>query len=128
MRALIVEDDKRIARFVERGLREQSFAVDVATDGEKGQEFALLEDYDVIILDILLPKMDGKRVLNAIRAGGVTTPVIMLTAVDSIQSKVQVLDMGADDYVTKPFSNSELLARIRSVRRRPLPLRRMTIL
>jgi len=118
MRALVVEDDKRIAAFVRRGLREQSFAVDVAHDGDSGLHFALTETYDVIILDILLPERDGKSVLKAIRADGVTTPVIMLTAVDSVRSKVEVLDMGADDYITKPFSGSELLARIRSIRRR----------
>jgi len=118
LRALVVEDDKRIAAFVRRGLREQSFAVDVAHDGETGLHFALTETYDVIILDILLPGRDGRSVLKALRAEGVTTPVIMLTAVDSVRSKVEVLDMGADDYITKPFSGSELLARIRSIRRR----------
>lgn len=118
MRALVVEDDKRIARFVKRGLTEQSFAVDVAHDGETGSDLALCETYDIIILDMLLPKLDGKGVLQAIRAAGITTPVIMLTAVDTVCTKVEVLDMGADDYVTKPCSISELLARIRSIRRR----------
>jgi DNA-binding response OmpR family regulator len=118
MRALVVEDDKRIAEFVRRGLREQSFAVSVAHDGEAGLELAIAEEYDVIILDILLPRLDGKAVLGAIRAHGITAPVIMLTAVDSVRSKVEVLDLGADDYITKPFSTSELLARIRSIRRR----------
>ncbi len=97
MRALVVEDDKRIAEFVRRGLREQSFAVSVAHDGEVGLEFALTEEYDVIILDILLPKVNGKDVLRAIRANGITTPVIALTAVDSVRSKIEVLDAGADD-------------------------------
>ncbi len=118
MRALVVEDEKHIAKFVQRGLREHSFAVDVAHDGESGLSLALSEEYDVIILDILLPRLDGKKVLSAIRADGLATPVIMLTAVDSVRSKVEVLDMGADDYVTKPFSTSELMARIRSLHRR----------
>jgi len=118
MRALVVEDDKRIASFVRRGLREQSFAVDLAREGETGQALALSETYDVIILDILLPKVGGKDILGSIRANGIRTPVIMLTAVDSVPLKVELLDMGADDYVTKPFSSSELLARVRSVMRR----------
>lgn len=118
MRALVVEDDKRIAKFVKRGLTEQSFAVDVAHDGERGLELAQCETYDIIILDMLLPKLDGKGVLRGIRASGITTPVIMLTAVDAVCTKVESLDMGADDYVTKPCSISELLARIRSIRRR----------
>jgi len=118
MRALVVEDDKRIARFVERALHEQSIAADVAHDGTDGLELALTEPYDVIILDILLPEMNGRTILRAIRANHITTPVIMLTAVDEVQSKVEALNLGADDYLTKPFSGAELLARIRSIRRR----------
>ena len=118
MRALVVEDDRRIARFVERGLKEDGFSVDVAHDGLAALDLAISEPYDIIILDILLPKMDGRDVLRSVRSQGVTAPVIMLTAVDSVESKVNVLDLGADDYLTKPFSTAELLARIRSIRRR----------
>jgi len=118
MRALVVEDDRRIARFVERGLKEDGFSVDVAHDGLAALDLAISEPYDIIILDILLPKMDGRDVLRSVRSQDVTAPVIMLTAVDSVEAKVNVLDLGADDYLTKPFSTAELLARIRSIRRR----------
>ena len=118
MRALVVEDDKRIARFVERGLAEHGYTVDVAFDGNAGLELALAEAYDVIVLDILLPNMSGLELLHEIRTAGNSVPVLMLTAVDSVKSKVEALDSGADDYIIKPFSTSELMARIRSIRRR----------
>jgi heavy metal response regulator len=118
MRALVVEDDSRIASFVVRGLREQGYAVDVAEDGLRGEELALTEPYDIIVLDILLPGLDGRAVLRSLRSRQVAAPVIMLTAVDSVKTKVDALDAGADDYLTKPFSASELMARIRSIHRR----------
>jgi heavy metal response regulator len=118
MRILFVEDDTGIARFVKQGLSEKSFSVEVAADGEEGFRAALHMKYDLIILDILLPKMDGKEVLKKIRSMGIQTPVIFLTAKDSENDIVHGLNLGADDYLTKPFSFNELLARIQAIIRR----------
>ena len=118
MRILFVEDDTGIARFVKQGLSEKSFSVEVAADGEEGFRAALHMKYDLIILDILLPKMDGKEVLKKIRSMGIQTPVIFLTAKDSESDIVHGLNLGADDYLTKPFSFNELLARIQAIIRR----------
>ncbi|MFB3884587.1 MAG: response regulator [Thermodesulfobacteriota bacterium] len=118
MKILLVEDDKGIARFVKTGLLENSFSIDVAFNGEEGLERALRKGYDLIILDILLPKMDGREILKRIRGLDIQTPVIFLTAKDSESDIVKGLDLGADDYLTKPFSFSELLARIRAILRR----------
>lgn len=115
---LFVEDDKDIVRFVKKGLLENSFSVDVAYDGEKGLHLALHENYDLIILDIMLPKLDGRVILKEIRSNGVHTPVIFLTAKDSENDIVLGLNLGADDYLVKPFSFNELLARIRALLRR----------
>ncbi len=118
MRILLVEDDKGIARFVKKGLLENSFSVDVASNGEEGLEFVLYKGYDLIILDILLPKMDGREILRRIREREIQTPVIFLTAKDSENDIVNGLNLGADDYLTKPFSFNELLARIQALLRR----------
>jgi len=118
MRILLVEDDKGIARFVNKGLLENSFSVDVASNGEEGLESALYKGYDLIILDILLPKMDGREILRRLRERKIQTPVIFLTAKDSENDIVNGLNLGADDYLTKPFSFNELLARIQALLRR----------
>ena len=118
MRALVVEDDAGIRGFLKKGLREASFAVDVADDGTVGYELARVERYDVIILDLMLPGKDGLSLLKDLRESGDDTPVICLTARDTVEDRVQGLDLGADDYLSKPFSFSELLARIRALLRR----------
>jgi two-component system copper resistance phosphate regulon response regulator CusR len=113
MRLLIIEDDEKIGHFLEKGLKEEGFHIDLADNGEDGLYLAELYDYDVIILDILLPHMSGFEVCETFRDHGYITPIIMLTARDSITDKVTGLNVGADDYLTKPFSFEELLARIR---------------
>ena len=118
MRILLVEDDKGIVRFVRKGLLENSFSVDVATNGEEGLDAVLHMKYDLVVLDILLPKLDGREVLKKIRSMDLQTPVIFLTAKDSEDDIVQGLNLGADDYLTKPFSFNELLARIHAIIRR----------
>jgi heavy metal response regulator len=118
MRILFVEDDRSIVQFVKKGLSENSYAVDVAFDGEEGLDLALHRGYDLIILDILLPKMDGRELLKRLRKMEIQTPVIFLTAKDTERDIVQGLNLGADDYLTKPFSFNELLARIRAILRR----------
>jgi heavy metal response regulator len=118
MKILLVEDDKGIVRFVKKGLLENSFSVDAAYDGEEGLRLALHEKYDLIVLDIMLPKMDGIEVLKKIRSRELQTSVIFLTAKDSEKDVVQGLNLGADDYVVKPFSFNELLARIQAILRR----------
>ena len=118
MRILLVEDDKDIVRFIQKGLKENSLAVEVAFNGEDGLRSALAMKYDLIILDILLPKMDGMEVLRRIRARGSQTPVIFLTAKNTEDDIVRGLNLGADDYLVKPFSFNELLARIRALLRR----------
>jgi DNA-binding response OmpR family regulator len=118
MGILLVEDDKGITRFVKKGLLENSFSVDVASNGEEGLELAVYKGYELIILDILLPKMDGREVLRRLREGDIQTPVIFLTAKDSESDIVKGLNLGADDYLTKPFSFNELLARIQALLRR----------
>lgn len=118
MKILLVEDDRDIVRFVKKGLLENSYSVDVAFDGETGLHSALQQHYDLIVLDIMLPKLDGREVLKRMKGMEIETPVIFLTAKDSKSDIVQGLDIGADDYVVKPFSFNELLARIRAVLRR----------
>jgi len=118
MRILVVEDEKKVASFIKRGLEEEYYAVDVAHDGEEALYLAGTNDYDVIILDILLPKVDGLQVLDQIRTQGHTVPVLMLTAKDSVHDIVKGLDTGCDDYLTKPFAFAELLARVRALLRR----------
>jgi len=118
MKILLVEDDKAIARFVEKGLKENTFSVDVASNGEDGLHLAVEENYDLIILDIMLPVVSGDAILKTIRAEGIETPVIFLTAKEAQEDIVDGLNIGADDYMVKPFSFHELLARIRAILRR----------
>lgn len=114
MRLLAVEDDKKIATFIKRGLKEEGFAVDVAYDGEEGDFLAATNDYDLILLDVMLPKMDGIALCKKFRKNNITTPIMMLTAKDDVKDRVNGLDSGADDYLTKPFAFEELLARVRA--------------
>lgn len=123
MRVLVVEDEKRLAEFINKGLTEEGYAVDIAGDGEEALGWARVVDYDLIVLDIMLPKRDGLDVCHTLRARGVKTPILMLTARDAIQDRVRGLDSGADDYLVKPFSFSELLARLRALLRREPQLR-----
>ncbi len=118
MRILIVEDEKEIANFVKKVLTEETYAVDIAKDGREGEELALVEPYDLIILDILLPKKDGILVLQSIRKAEIQTPVLMLTALGDVPDRVTGLDAGADDYLVKPFAVAELRARTRALLRR----------
>ncbi len=118
MRILIIEDEKKIAGFIKRGLKEEGYAVDSAYDGEEGYRLIAENDYDLIILDIMLPTCDGITLCRRLREEGTTIPVLMLTAKDSVQDKVTGLDSGADDYLTKPFAFEELLARIRALLRK----------
>ncbi len=118
MKILVVEDEERVAQFVQKGLKEEGHAVDVSYDGEDGGFLAEVNDYDLIILDVMLPKKNGIIVCRELRDRGVATPVLMLTARDSIEDKVRGLDAGADDYLPKPFAFEELLARVRALLRR----------
>ncbi len=118
MRILIVEDEKPLSNVLCELLKKSGYAVDAVYDGVEGLEYALSDVFDVILLDIMLPKMNGLDMLNELRKQGISTPVLLLTAKSEIEDKVEGLDCGADDYITKPFSTEELLARIRSVSRR----------
>ena len=118
MRALIVEDDRAIAEFVARGLREAGFAVDQAADGVTGLELALSEPYDVAIVDLMLPQRDGLSLIDELRRRGRTTPVLILSARRSVDDRVRGLQSGGDDYLTKPFAFAELLARVQALVRR----------
>ena len=123
VRVLLVEDEGRVAGFIARGLREQAYAVDVAADGEQGVYLASVNDYDLIILDLMLPRKDGYAVCREARAGGYRGPILMLTARDAVDDRVAGLDAGADDYLIKPFDFKELLARMRALGRRSATLR-----
>ena len=118
MRVLVVEDSRRLAGIIRRGLLEEGYAVDNAYDGEEAEYMAETTPFDVVILDIMLPKKDGLAVCRDLRGKNVNTPILMLTAKDSVEDKVLGLDSGADDYLVKPFAFSELLARIRALLRR----------
>ncbi|HZC31278.1 MAG TPA: response regulator transcription factor [Gaiellaceae bacterium] len=118
MRVLVVEDEKKLGELLGRGLREEGYAADVADRGEAALWMAQAVDYDAIVLDVMLPGVDGFDVCRRLRKDGVWTPVLMLTARDAIEDRVSGLDMGADDYLTKPFSFDELLARLRALTRR----------
>jgi len=119
MRILIIEDEHRIANSIKKGLEQENYAVDIAYDGNDGFDLAATEEYDVIILDLMLPGMDGTDICQNLRKNKVHTPILILTAKGQIQDKIKGLDNGADDYLTKPFSFEELLARIRALTRRP---------
>ena len=119
MRVLLIEDDVTIARLLKEGLEDESYAVDVAHDGGEGYQTAAADEYDVIILDIMLPEMNGYEVCRTLRNDGNKTPILMLTARDAERDIVEGLDTGADDYLAKPFSFDVLLARIRALLRRP---------
>jgi DNA-binding response OmpR family regulator len=123
VRILLVEDDARVAGFVARGLREQTYAVDVSPDGEQALYQASVNEYDLVILDLMLPVKDGYEVCRELRATGFRAPILMLTARDAVDDRVEGLDSGADDYLTKPFDFKELLARLRALRRRSAELR-----
>ncbi len=118
MRILIVDDDRHLNAIIKRGLTEETYAVDTAFDGEEGEYMAWVNSYDLIILDIMMPKKDGIEVCQSLRANSVNTPILMLTAKDAVEDRVKGLDAGADDYLVKPFAFSELLARIRALLRR----------
>ena len=118
MRILLVEDEKKIASFIERGLKERHYAVDVAHDGEKGGYLADVNDYDLVILDIMLPKVDGLSLCKEIRSKKPDTPILLLTAKDQVTDKVKGFEGGADDYLTKPFASEEFLARVAALLRR----------
>ena len=118
MRILLIEDERKVASFVARALREKSYAVDIAESGEKGLEMAIGAPYDAILLDIRLPGMDGIAVCRQMREEGVETPILMLTARVLVEERVQGLNAGADDYLTKPFALAELEARVRALIRR----------
>jgi len=118
MRILVIEDEKKVAGFIKKGMEEETYAVDVAVDGEEGLAMAEVNQYDLIILDLMLPKIDGLDVVTRCREKKINTPILLLTAKDSVEDKVTGLNKGADDYLTKPFAFSELLARSRSLLRR----------
>jgi len=118
MRILVVEDEKKVASFIQRGLEGEGFAVDVANDGEEGVTMAQANPYDLILMDVMLPKMDGLTAIKKIREKEVAAPVLCLTAKDTVEDIVAGLDSGSDDYLTKPFAFAELLARVRALMRR----------
>lgn len=119
MRILVIEDDKKIANSLKKGLEQEAYSVDVSYDGISGFDLAMVEPYDLLLLDLMLPGMDGLDICKKLREENVQTPIIMLTAKDATLNKIKGLNIGADDYVTKPFSFEELLARIRALLRRP---------
>ncbi len=118
MRILVVDDDRHLNGIIKRGLTEETYAVDTAFDGEEAEYLACVNSYDLIILDIMMPKKDGIEVCQSLRGNHINTPILMLTAKDAVEDRVRGLDAGADDYLVKPFAFSELLARIRALLRR----------
>jgi len=118
MKILLIEDEKKVASFIKKGLEEEFFIVDAAFDGKQGFQFATVENYDVIISDIMLPYIDGITLTHLLREKKITTPILLLTVKDAVKDKVAGLDAGADDYLTKPFAFEELLARVRALARR----------
>jgi heavy metal response regulator len=118
MRILVVEDEKKVASFIQRGLEGEGFSVEVAYDGESGVEIGSQSSFDLILMDVMLPKMDGLQAIKALREKGVESPVLCLTAKDTVEDIVAGLDSGSDDYLTKPFAFAELLARVRALVRR----------
>jgi heavy metal response regulator len=118
MKVLIVEDEKKIASFIKRGLSEEGYSVDIAYDGLEGLDKAMSSVYDIVIIDIMLPKMDGIELCSYLRKKGFNNPILILTARDRVEDKVKGLDSGANDYLTKPFAFEELLARLRALTRK----------
>jgi DNA-binding response OmpR family regulator len=118
MKILVIEDEKKVARFLKLGLEGEDHQVEIAYDGETGERLALTGKYDVIVLDIMLPRKNGIEVLKSLRSSGVATPVLILTAKGNLEDKVEGLDKGADDYLVKPFAVAEFMARVRSLGRR----------
>jgi heavy metal response regulator len=118
LRVLIVEDERKVAQFLRKGFQSEAFAVDIASDGPGALRLALSENYDAIVLDVMLPKMNGMEVLEEIRRQGLKTPILILTAKSDVEDRVKGLNSGADDYLPKPFSFSEVLARVRAIMRR----------
>jgi DNA-binding response OmpR family regulator len=130
MRILLVEDEPSAARFIAKGLREASYAVDIAGDGDVAAEYCAVNDYDAIVLDIMLPRKDGITFCRELRTARSDLPVLMLTARDAVDARVEGLDAGADDYLAKPFDFRELLARVRALtrrERRPVAVERLTV-
>lgn len=123
MKILVIEDDIKIANSLKKGLEMEMFAVDVCYDGECGLDMALTEDYNIIVLDLMLPKVSGLDICTKIRKNNISVPILMLTAMSEIDDKVSGFEMGADDYLTKPFAFDELVARIKALLRRPKTLR-----
>lgn len=126
MKVLIVEDEAKMSSFLERGFKEENYEVDIAADGAQGWQLASTGTYDLFVLDWMIPQISGVDLCRKIREKGITTPVVLLTAKDSTEDKVAGLDAGADDYVTKPFSFDELLARVRALMRRPAKVQEET--
>lgn len=122
MTILVVEDEPTIAAFIEKGLKLEGFAIQIVTDGEMALDMIESNDYDLVILDLMIPKMSGEEVITSVREQNIATPILVLTAKTMIDDKVTALDNGADDYLTKPFSFEELLARIRALTRRGVVL------
>ncbi len=118
MKLLIVEDDRKIASFIEKGMREAGFLVDLCHDGETGLEYGFANQYDAAVIDIMLPRLDGLQLIERLRAGKISTPVLILSARQSVDDRIKGLQQGGDDYMIKPFSFSELLARIQALIRR----------
>jgi DNA-binding response OmpR family regulator len=128
MRVLVVEDERKISAYVKRGLEEQGYAVDAVYTGREALDWAEVAPYDLIILDILLPEMDGLNICRELRRRGMRTPILMLTARDAVDDRVAGLDAGADDYLVKPFALKELLARLRALSRRPADAAKSSLL
>ena len=119
MRILLIEDQKKMAAFLEKGLQEAGYETEIARDGAEGLDFALTKGFDLLLVDVMLPKKDGWTLVEEARAGGVVAPILFLTARDSVPDRVKGLELGGDDYLVKPFAFAELLARVRSLLRRP---------
>lgn len=128
MRLLVIEDDRKIAAFIAKGFKQSGFKVDIASDGEKGMDLAIAETYDAAILDVMLPKRDGFEIVEEMRRQNIKTPVIILSAKRSVTDRIKGLQVGGDDYLTKPFSFSELLARIHALVRRSKQTGESTVL